>query len=116
MSRVEVLNGPQGTLYGATSLGGTVKYVTAVPDLKAFRAQAGLGVSSTEHGGINHSYTGMVNLPFGNGIGAVRIDGYQEYDSGYIKDPIFNRDNQGWNRSEGGRQLPFRDVVIAARG
>jgi len=103
LSRIEVLNGPQGTLYGATSLGGTVKYVTAVPDLKAFSAQAGVGVSSTEHGGINHAYTGMVNLPFGNGIGAVRIDGYQEYDSGYAKDPIYHRDNQGWSRSEGGR-------------
>src|SRR5260221_10436049 len=91
LSRIEVLNGPQGTLYGATSLGGTVKYVTAVPDLKAFSAQAGVGVSSTERGGINHSYTGMVNLPFGNGIGAVRIDGYQEYDSGYAKDPIYHR-------------------------
>jgi iron complex outermembrane receptor protein len=103
LSRVEVLNGPQGTLYGATSLGGTVKYITAPPDLKSFSAEAGAGVSSTEHGGINHSYTGMVNLPFGNGIGAVRVDGYQVYDSGYAKDPIFNRDNQGWSRSEGGR-------------
>src|SRR6202008_4941314 len=36
LNRVEVLNGPQGTLYGATSLGGTVKYVTNSPDLKAF--------------------------------------------------------------------------------
>jgi len=103
LSRVEVLNGPQGTLYGATSLGGTVKYITAPPDLKSFGAQAGVGVSTTEHGGINHSYTGMVNMPFGSGIGAVRIDGYQEYDSGYAKDPIFHRDNQGWYRSEGGR-------------
>jgi iron complex outermembrane receptor protein len=103
LSRVEVLNGPQGTLYGATSLGGTVKYITAAPDPKGFSAEAGVGVSSSEHGGINHSYTGVVNLPFGNGIGAVRIDGYQDYDSGYVKDPIFNRDNQGWSRSEGGR-------------
>jgi iron complex outermembrane receptor protein len=103
LSRVEVLNGPQGTLYGATSLGGTVKYITASPDAKAFSAEAGVGVSSTEHGGINHSYTGMVNMPFGNGVGAVRIDGYQDYDSGYAKDPIFHRDNQGWSRSEGGR-------------
>src|SRR5579859_761225 len=103
LSRVEVLNGPQGTLYGATSLGGTVKYITAPPDPKAFSAEAGVAVSSTEHGGINHTYTGMVNLPFGNGIGAVRVDGYQDYDSGYTKDPIFHRDNQGWSRSEGGR-------------
>jgi iron complex outermembrane recepter protein len=103
LNRVEVLNGPQGTLYGATSLGGTVKYITNSPDLTGFRVEAGVQVSSTEHGGINHAYTGMVNLPFGNGIGAVRIDGYQVYDSGYAKDPVYHRDNQGWDRSEGGR-------------
>jgi iron complex outermembrane receptor protein len=103
LNRVEVLNGPQGTLYGATSLGGTVKYITALPDLNDFSAEVGTEVSSTEHGGINHAYRGMVNLPFGNGIGAVRIDGIQEYDSGYIKDPIYDRDNLGWDRTEGGR-------------
>jgi iron complex outermembrane receptor protein len=103
LSRVEVLNGPQGTLYGASSLGGTVKYITALPDLQDFSAQAGTEISSTEHGGINHAYRGMANLPFGNGIGAVRIDGIQEYDSGYIKDPVYDRDNLGWNRAEGGR-------------
>ena len=103
LNRVEVLNGPQGTLYGATSLGGTVKYISNLPELKEFRIEAGAQVSSTEHGGINHAYTGMVNLPFGDGIGAVRIDGYQVYDSGYAKDPVYHRDNQGWDRSEGGR-------------
>jgi iron complex outermembrane recepter protein len=103
LNRVEVLNGPQGTLYGATSLGGTVKYITNLPDPKGFSVEAGAQVSSTEHGGINHAYTGMVNLPFGNGLGAVRIDGYQVYDSGYAKDPVYHRDNQGWDRSEGGR-------------
>jgi iron complex outermembrane receptor protein len=103
LNRVEVLNGPQGTLYGATSLGGTLKYITEAPDLRDFSAQGGAGVSYTEHGGINHSYNGMVNLPFGNGIGAVRIDGYQDYNTGYAKDPIYGRDNQGWSRSEGGR-------------
>jgi len=103
LDRVEVLNGPQGTLYGATSLGGTVKYITTLPDLKDFSAEVGTEVSSTEHGGINHAYRGMVNLPFGNGIGAVRIDGIQQYDSGYIKDPVYDRDNQGWDRAEGGR-------------
>jgi outer membrane receptor protein involved in Fe transport len=103
LNRVEVLNGPQGTLYGAISLGGTVKYVTNAPDLKAASVEVGTQVASTEHGGIDHAYTGMLNLPFGNGIGAVRIDGYQVYDSGYAKDPINDRGNQGWSRSEGGR-------------
>jgi outer membrane receptor protein involved in Fe transport len=102
LNRVEVLNGPQGTLYGATSLGGTVKYETNAPDLKDFEVEAGAQVSSTQHGHIDHSYTGMVNLPVGD-IAALRVDGYQVYDSGYVKDPVYGRDNEGWSRSEGGR-------------
>jgi iron complex outermembrane receptor protein len=102
LNRIEVLNGPQVTLYGATSLGGTIKYIPNSPDLKSFNLDAGVEVSSTEHGHINHAYTGMVNLPIAD-IAAIRIDGYQVYDSGYAKDPIYGRDNQGWARSEGGR-------------
>ncbi len=102
LSRIEVLNGPQGTLYGATSLGGTIKYIPNTPDLKAFGVDVGLQVSSTQHGHIDHAYTGMINMPFAD-VAAVRIDGYQVYDSGYAKDPIYGRDNQGWARSEGGR-------------
>jgi iron complex outermembrane receptor protein len=102
LNRVEVLNGPQGTLYGATSLGGTIKYVTNAPDPTAFGLEAGAQVSSTEHGHIDHAYTGMLNIPI-EGVGAIRADGYQVYDSGYAKDPVYGRDNQGWARSEGGR-------------
>jgi iron complex outermembrane recepter protein len=102
LNRIEVLNGPQGTLYGATSLGGTIRYIPNAPDLKAFGLNAGVEVSSTEHGHINHAYTGMVNLPIAD-VAAIRVDGYQVYDSGYAKDPVYGRDNQGWSRSEGGR-------------
>jgi iron complex outermembrane recepter protein len=111
MNRVEILNGPQGTLYGATSLGGTVKYITNAPDPKEFNAEGGIGVSDTEHGGVNHAYQGMINMPFGNGIGAVRVDGYQDYNTGYAKDPIYGRDNQGWSRSEGGRFSLLMDPI-----
>jgi iron complex outermembrane recepter protein len=93
LNRIEVLNGPQGTLYGATSLGGTIRYIPNAPDLKNFDVDAGVEVSSTEHGHINHAYTGMVNMPIAD-VAAVRIDGYQVYDSGYAKDPIYGRDNQ----------------------
>ncbi|HVC01890.1 MAG TPA: TonB-dependent receptor [Steroidobacteraceae bacterium] len=103
LNRVEVLNGPQGALYGATSLGGTVKYVTELPNLNKFSSEVGAEVSSTEHGGINHALRAMINLPFGNGIGAVRVDGIQQYDSGYAKDEVYGRDNQGWSRTDGGR-------------
>jgi len=102
LNRIEVLNGPQGTLYGATSLGGTIRYIANAPQLNNFGVDVGVQVSSTEHGHINHAYTGMANIPIAD-IAAIRVDGYQVYDSGYAKDPIFGRDNQGWSRSEGGR-------------
>ncbi|MDP9009271.1 MAG: TonB-dependent receptor [Pseudomonadota bacterium] len=118
LNRIEVLNGPQGTLYGATSLGGTIKYIPNGPDLKSFGLDAGVEVSSTEHGHVNHAYTGMVNMPITD-IAAIRIDGYQVYDSGYAKDPIYHRDNQGWARSEGGRVAlllkPTDDLDITLR-
>jgi iron complex outermembrane receptor protein len=118
LNRIEVLNGPQGTLYGATSLGGTIRYIPNAPDLKSFGFDAGVEVSSTEHGHINHAYTGMVNMPITD-IAAIRIDGYQVYDSGYAKDPIYHRDNQGWARSEGGRVAlllkPTDDLDITLR-
>jgi iron complex outermembrane receptor protein len=118
LNRIEVLNGPQGTLYGATSLGGTIKYIPNAPNLNSFGLNAGVEVSSTQHGHINHAYTGMVNMPIGD-IAAIRVDGYQVYDSGYAKDPIYGRDNQGWARSEGGRVAlllqPTDDLDIQLR-
>jgi outer membrane receptor protein involved in Fe transport len=118
LNRIEVLNGPQGTLYGATSLGGTIRYIPNAPVLNSFGLNAGVEVSSTEHGHINHAYTGMVNMPIAD-VAAIRVDGYQVYDSGYAKDPIYGRDNQGWARSEGGRVAlllkPTEDLDITLR-
>jgi iron complex outermembrane recepter protein len=118
LNRIEVLNGPQGTLYGATSLGGTIKYIPNAPDLTSFGVDVGAQVAFTQHGHIDHAYTGMVNIPIAD-IAAIRVDGYQVYDSGYAKDPIFGRDNQGWARSEGGRVAlllkPSDDLDIQLR-
>jgi len=93
-SQLKLLNGPQGTLYGATYRFGAAPSSTFPmgPDLKIFRPSTpAVEVSSTEHGHINHAYTGMVNMPIAD-IAAIRIDGYQVYDSGYAKDPIYGRD------------------------
>ena len=103
LERVEVLNGPQGTLYGADSLGGAVKYVTAPPDPHGLHATAETELSQTEHGGTNYGLRGVVNLPFGGGLGALRVDGIDDYDSGYVTDPVYHRNNQGATRNEGGR-------------
>lgn len=85
LDRVEVLRGPQGTLYGASSMGGTVRLVPNSPQLTKFDASGEEVVSDTADGGsLNHQENGMVNLPLGN-TAAIRIVGSFERDSGWIE-------------------------------
>jgi iron complex outermembrane recepter protein len=84
LSRVEVLRGPQGTLYGSSSMGGTVKLIPNPPQLGTFAASGENIISDTTSGGsINHEINGMVNLPFGDTV-ALRIVGTDNSDSGWI--------------------------------
>jgi iron complex outermembrane recepter protein len=85
LGRVEVLRGPQGTLYGASSMGGTVRLVPNAPELNTFDASGEEVVGDTTDGGsINHRENGMVNLPIGGTL-ALRIVGSFESDSGWIE-------------------------------
>jgi iron complex outermembrane receptor protein len=83
IERVEVLRGPQGTLYGSGSMGGTVKVITAQPKLNQFEGSAQTTVSETEGGGGNGSVNAMLNLPLGDKW-ALRIVGGDLYRSGWI--------------------------------
>lgn len=103
LDRVEVLNGPQGTLYGANALGGTIKYITAEPDLNAFDARGEAEGSDTAHSNYNDDLRVMGNMPVLDGQVAIRVDGAQEFDSGYAQDPTHDRTNVGSGRSLGGR-------------
>lgn len=84
LERVEVLRGPQGTLYGAGSMSGTIRLITKKPDLNNLSGDGDLSVSSTEHGSSNYSLRGLINLPIIEGKLGVRIAGYRGDDSGYI--------------------------------
>ena len=85
LNRVEVLRGPQGTLYGSSSMGGTVKLVPNAPQLGTFAASGETDVSYTGSGGsVNETVNGMVNLPIGD-TAALRIVGTQLSYSGWIK-------------------------------
>lgn len=84
LSRVEVLRGPQGTLYGSSSMGGTVRLIPNAPQLSTFAASGEQVVSYTDGGSLNHHVNGMLNLPIGDTL-AVRIVGSSSYDSGWIK-------------------------------
>jgi outer membrane receptor protein involved in Fe transport len=84
LNRVEVLRGPQGTLYGSGSMGGTIKVVPNAPNPDAFDASAEVKFADTDHGGFDHAENGMVNLPLWDGKAALRIVASYSYDSGWI--------------------------------
>jgi iron complex outermembrane receptor protein len=83
LNRVEVLRGPQGTLYGASSMGGTIKLITNQADPKAFAASAETIFSDTDGGGFNYGINAMVNLPISD-VAALRIVGVYKNISGWI--------------------------------
>jgi len=84
LNRVEVLQGPQGTLYGASSMGGTVKLITNAPNLEKFQGSAQSILSGTEGGDFNHDDSFMVNLPLVEDKLALRIVGTENAISGWI--------------------------------
>ncbi len=84
LNRVEVLRGPQGTLYGSGSLGGTIKVVPNAPNPNLFEASAEVKFADTDHGGFDHGENAMVNLPFWGGKAALRIVGSYSNDAGWI--------------------------------
>lgn len=85
LERVEILRGPQGTLYGASSLGGTLKFISKQPDPMRFTGNVYSELSSTSHGGTNHLLQGVLNIPIGSGNNtALRIGVQTGKDSGYI--------------------------------
>src|SRR3546814_11746105 len=87
MERADVLVGPQGTLYGAGSLGGIIRLVPKMPDSGAVQASGALGVSTTRSGGLGGDAAAMVNLPIVERRAAVRLVPYGSREAGYIDAP-----------------------------
>lgn len=83
VARIEVLRGPQGTLYGANSLGGLLKFVTNAPSTKGVEARGRASVETTEGGAISYKGTAVINLPLGDTL-AFRASGTYRRDGGYI--------------------------------
>lgn len=84
VARVEVLKGPQGTLYGAGSLGGAVKLVSARPDVTEWSGFTLAGVSNVANGGTGYEGQAVLNMPLVRDRLALRVGGGYRYDSGYI--------------------------------
>lgn len=84
LKRVEVLRGPQGTLYGSGSMGGTIKLVTNPPNPASFDASAEAILGHTDGSDINKALNAMVNIPFAGNTAALRIVGTESYTGGWI--------------------------------
>ncbi len=83
VERIEVLRGPQGTLYGASSLGGVLKYVQNRASTGAPEGRLLGSVEDTENGDLGYSLTGLVNVPINDNF-AFRLTGFYRSDDGYI--------------------------------
>jgi iron complex outermembrane recepter protein len=84
VDRVEVLRGPQGTLYGASSEGGTVRFITGTPDSTAYSGWVRQDLSDTDRAGFNYDTKGMLNIPLISDVFAIRVSAEYGKDAGYI--------------------------------
>jgi outer membrane receptor protein involved in Fe transport len=103
VSRIEVLRGPQGTLYGASTMGGLLKYVSVLPDVSAFGATARAGVVNTSGGGVGYDAAAAINAPLADDKAALRVSGFYTHDSGFIDNLANGRDDVNESNVYGGR-------------
>lgn len=84
LSRIETLRGPQGTLFGSGSIGGTLRYITNQPELDSFEGKVEANVNSKTDGGIGNHLKGMVNVPLIDDTLAMRAVFYRTGYAGFI--------------------------------
>ena len=99
IERVEVLRGPQGTLYGSGSEAGTIRIIPNAPQFNRFSGEMELTASDTEHASslnnLNRDFQGFLNIPLANHL-ALRIVGGREHDGGFINNvDLFRRQGPG---------------------
>lgn len=103
LDRVEVLRGPQGSLYGATAQGGLIKYVTKAPTPDRLAAGFDFGLYDIAHGDTGASARAYVNVPIADDVAAVRVSGYYQYAPGWVDNQLGNRRDSNDFTRYGGR-------------
>ena len=90
LERVEVLKGPQGTLYGEGSTGGTIRFITKDPSMDGFAAGTDITLAFTKDGDPSEKVQGMVNLPVGDSL-ALRVAGTYANTGGWVDQPALDK-------------------------
>jgi iron complex outermembrane receptor protein len=103
LARVEVLRGPQGTLYGASSMGGLLKFVTVDPSTDALSGRVQAGVSDVHNGAqLGYNVRASINVPINDTL-AMSVSGFTRQDPGYIDNPVYHLDGVNETKVSGGR-------------
>ncbi|WP_181160168.1 TonB-dependent receptor domain-containing protein [Sandaracinobacter neustonicus] len=103
VSRVEILRGPQGTLFGSGAMGGAVRVITNKPDTGAFSGKGQATLSTIHDGAENYELKGVLNVPLVAGRLALRTTGYYIHDGGFVDNVATGRKNANESRTYGGR-------------
>jgi len=102
MERIEVLKGPQGTLYGASSMSGTIRMITKKPNLEGLEVKAAIKAESTSGGDMLYGIDTIVNVPLSEQA-AIRGVIYTRDGGGYVDNLHFGEDNINSEEVAGGR-------------
>ena len=110
VDHVEVLRGPQGTLYGSGSIGGIVRIVTAKPDPTRFGGDVTVEASTVEHGAQGTGLDGTLNIPLFGGRAALRGSAYRDERPGYIDNLRLGVRDVNYGQRSGGRLAGVVDL------
>ena len=92
VERIEVLDGPQGTLFGGGAMSGAIRVITNKPDVEKFSAGTDLDYGSIDHGGNDTTLEAFANLPLIQGTTALRLSAYAVHEGGFIDNELATRD------------------------
>jgi iron complex outermembrane recepter protein len=103
IKNIEVLRGPQGTLFGSGSIGGLINFVTAAPSTDALGGRVQADLSTVNNGsGPGYGWRGSINVPLGDTL-AVRANAFARYDAGYVDNVATGQRGVNWGDTDGGR-------------
>jgi len=118
--RIEILKGPQGTLFGSGAMSGAVRVLYNRPDLFAASGRLDLSADQVEGGAAGGGVHGMINLPVVEGRLAVRLTGYDVHRPGYVDNDALSLKNVNGVRTRGGRAIvrfhPFETTTLVVTG